>query len=376
MLRSIKRWLSPPARTRRPAPFRPALEALEDRRVLSPLATVTDQSGVMHVYAIDAATHQLLEWDAPVSNPSAAAQVPLATGPQIHAITAGLDPQGRAVVYARADDETIQERTASGGWFSLGKYAFRQVIGGHGGQVWALDTNGNVRYSNSNYPPGTWVSFGGPSAWGASRISVGADASGYDQVFAVGSDTAIYVCTLTGVSSLHPTYVWQLVDNTTAFTDVSATPDNQVYALDANGQLHQDASYVAYWVRSGFTWVAVRKWGDTLLPEAFTPGGTLAHFAQLSAGTDSAGHDVVYALDQCGDLVKYPSGGAAPVQYGSSGFTQVSGGTNGGLVYILSGPNSTTQVGILFSYPNSGLSIGVGTAVLPSGDFALPSALL
>jgi hypothetical protein len=380
MLRCLQQWFSSktPARrranARRSASFRPVVEALEDRRLLSTIATITDRSGITHTYLIDAGFRQLVEVDSSQAGHLSPSSLP--SGPRIHALSAGLDPQGQAVVYAQGDDGSIQERSANGSWFSLGNLNFHEVIGSYHGAVWALGSDGNVYYSDSNLTPGTWLNQGTPNGSSVSRIRVGTDAHNMDQVFAIGSDSAIYVLSTVGVSR-----TWQLVNNSTRFQNISATQDNQVYALDVQGQLHQDAMQIVY-VRSGFTGrtVGLTWWRDTVLPEFFRPDGTRSQFTHLSAGTDVSGHDMVYALDQFGGVVEY-SAGAVP-QFGcdTASCNDVCGGANGVMVATGGGHGSLGAcIGFHFSTASPVYLWNVGRPLepfLPNGEFGwVPTVL-
>jgi hypothetical protein len=319
------------------------LYALEDRLVPSSISSITDRAGVTHFYSISASSHQLVEQVSPPGDDGTSrVQSASSGGPVIDGVSAGLDSQGNAIVYATTSADPwhpdIQVRTADGSWFDLGNLNYDgalQISGSQNGEVFAIGMyTGQVYVNHWNGTPGTWQNLGTPAlsgggGWqGIFQISAGTDAAGNDQVFGIGDEAgAIYVYDIGSGPG------WQLVDSTTSFQKISATQDNKVFAIDNNGQLHQASSGWAYYSFGGaFGWYGgwhfhYHVWHDTPMAEFFSSTGAPTQFSDLSVGTDANGQDVVYAVSWYGVAVEYAAG-SPPVQV-ETGVTQISAAGGG-----------------------------------------------
>jgi hypothetical protein len=288
-------------------------------------------------YAIDSSTHWVVYYD------SCDGQVPtrgnLWTMPQASDVSAGLEPNGAPVVYSisTADQAVWVNNTWSeqleGG--SQGYCMASAISGTRHGEVYAINY-----YSCAVWVHpwnGSWQCLGYPGGKRAWQISAGTD-GGRDQVFAINSDGAIYVYKSTGGAG------WQLVDNTAVFTKLSASQDDNVYAVDANGSLHRESEWRGYLGLNG-PWIDF--WRGAKMPAL---GISLYH--DLSVGTDVNGHDVVYAIDQFQGLVYYDATGSATLRDIN---IKAVDAADGGLFYDVSDlyPNSTTGTPWMFD-PNTG----------------------
>jgi hypothetical protein len=360
-MKRFSNWLgqrSPVRPMRARSPRKPSLnlEVLEDRCVLSVIGSMVDHGGLAHLYAIDAQSHQVEEFQPRADHFIGGNDIIRVSldGPQVDEVTAGLDDQGRAVVYARTRDTStpraVQVRESNGSWFTMGNAGgegVTEISGSPHAAVFSIGASGNVFVNVWNGTPTThWQSLGSPNNARVSRISVGTGLSGKDEVFAIGAGQAIFAYD-TG-----DTRGWQLVDNSASFIDISATQNGEVYAIDSGGTLHHDmvvfqhglTRYPAGFLVGAFgSWafypIAVTLvWSDTAMAEFFLTDGTLAHFRTLSVGKLANGQDVVYAVDTHGNAVKYLPG-QAPRQFAQN-IEQVSG-TDLGWYLAITGPYMT-----------------------------------
>jgi hypothetical protein len=358
------------------------LEVLEGRCLLSLVGSVVDHDGLPHFYAIDAHTHQMEEFQPVVDHFAGNYDIQRVSldGPQVDAVSGGLDREGRAVVYSRTRGigmpQTVQVKTGNGTWYSLGKPAgegVTEICGGLHGAVFAIGTSGNV-YVNSwdGTPTTNWQALGSPrvhatlvksmtsgfsgralavAIGGVSQISVATGYSGKDQVFAIGADQAIYAYD-TGDNR-----GWQLVDNSASFRQISAT-QNAVYAIDSIGRLHHDTGHlhpdtlqlqpvnIKAPSKPVVNEILSYVWDDSLITEEFfLPDGTLDRFRSLSVGKLDDGEDVLYAVDFHGFAVEYIAG-QAPHLFRTN-IEQISG-TDLGWWTAVTGP-VTLRTGSYFS---------------------------
>ena len=124
---------------------------------------------------------------------------------------------------------------------------------------------------------------------------------------------------------------WTLVDSSAAFVHISATINDEVYALDSQGALHQDSEW--------------QFWGlDFWLSAQLVSSSS---YWALSAGTDVNGHDVVYVIDQLGNAILYNANGKA--SWVDSGITELSA-TEGGTFFDVYSDQSTPWGGMPYEY--------------------------
>jgi hypothetical protein len=199
-------------------------------------------------------------------------------GPTITAVSASLyDPNdlSGSEVFALGADHATYVYNATG-WHNLGGWA-RMLCAARDDHVFVIGGDDAVYVNTSGGNEATWQCLGG----GVTAISVGADYSGADQVFAIGEDNHIYVHDGRADPSARR---WQLVDGTASFTQISATQQGTVYALDRDGNLHHSyldwGSFVLSWVN-----------------QAIAPAHRGQRFEALSADSQDAGDDEVYVID-------------------------------------------------------------------------------
>jgi hypothetical protein len=320
---------------------RPCLEALEERQLLSTMSAITYSMPrtthgqvPMHVlYAIDSKSHQLTEYVNDTPQQPAGGTL---GGPSLTAVSASLvqktgNPEPE--VFALAADRSLWLYSQAGGWTSLGG-SYKEVSAERDGRAFLVNSSDQVNVYNAD---GTWGNLGAPTVsydagdWGsytyvyAFGISAGRAAltssALQDVVYAIGPDGAIYDNAGTG---------WQVVDNNHSFSQLSATQDGSVYALDNAGNLYQDS-----WTQlstGGGTWVS-----NTL---AAAPYG--GHWTQISAGTDVNGNDIVYAVESTYQTTFMVNSFGIQEHIRISGTTDISG-TDGGWVYFVQANGNTWQ---------------------------------
>jgi hypothetical protein len=246
-------WTSGASR-RRACSFRPEVESLEERRLLSASGTVTavvDGWGDRVEYGIDNnsyAWRNYGSWEG--------------LGGPVSQLSAGLDANGRAQVFAIGPDSNVWVRN----WIGWRKISngdpgepsgpIRQVSGTVRNEAYVLDQNNGVWLWNGV----SWDSLAGP----VSQVSAGISALGRDQVFAIGSAD--------GMCYVNAGFGWRRLDGAGPFTQISATTHNAVYALDTNG--------AAWSYDPALGWQGL--------------GGS---FLQISAGLDDFGRDQFFAID-------------------------------------------------------------------------------
>jgi hypothetical protein len=312
---------------------RPSLEALEERQLLSATSAITytpaGSTIPAHVlYAIDSRTRRLTEYvnSRPVQSPGGTLG-----GPGLTAVSASIDQKtGNPEVFALAADHSLWLYSLAGGWRSLGG-SDTEVSAERDGRAFVVDSSNLVRVYNAD---GTVQALGAPAYsydagdWGSGTyvyafgISAGRAAltssTLQDVVYAIGPDGGIYANAGAG---------WQVVDNNHSFSQLSATQDGSVYALDNAGNLYQDS------------WTQLSTGGGTWVSHTLPGPGSGNYYTQISAGTDLKGNDLVYAVDKYSYLWEAHSRGAWAIHWhGSSGFvirvTDISG-TDGGRFYFV-----------------------------------------
>jgi hypothetical protein len=285
------------------------LEALEDRFLMSATAAITWQKVVGGSYpnfqyqtthdffAIDYSTGHVVQYEDGVRTDRGDPP-----GGNVTALSVGFDydPHDPPYLYALTSNGSLWCEEL-GIWFSLGQGGFTQISAARYNGVYAVTLLGQVELidlSNNTH----YLGAPGASRWSlgsALQISAGFDPSRNSfEVFAIGRDHAIYEQE-TDIFMQNSTG-WSLVDNQAYFTQISATLQDEVFALDANGALYQETEirwrYFDFW------------YGQHLA--AYQYGGTHAVYWTLSTGTDVNGNDEVYVIDQFSNAFRY-SGGTA-----------------------------------------------------------------
>jgi hypothetical protein len=215
---------------RRPSHCRLYVERLEDRQLLSATSAIAwygngiGASLTHRFYAIDAQSSQVVQYD-DAHGPKPQQYL---YGPCVTDVSASIGSNGIAEVFALATDHSVWVNM-SGSWHNLGGSA--TMISAINGRVYAIASNGSVWFNTDTGSASTWTNIGGYA------LTISATAyHGQDEVFAIGGDNnmmAIWVNSTTGVN-------WQLVDSQRKFSKISATQNNEVYALDATGRLFRE----------------------------------------------------------------------------------------------------------------------------------------
>ncbi len=166
--------------TRRSAgPFVASLEAVEDRKLMSSLTSVSWSSGgVGHseVFALGFNNTVSMSKDGGGFVPQ---------GGYLKAISAGLDSAGNPEVYGIGADNAVWVDDNGSGWVSRGGYV-TAISASANNTVFAIGGD-NAVYVNRG---GTaWTGLGGS----AKALSAGTDAFGRPEVYAIGTDAAAYV---------------------------------------------------------------------------------------------------------------------------------------------------------------------------------------
>ncbi len=318
-MKSLWNWLRRGARTR-PArshqPVRPQLEQLDERLVPSATSAVTTYhpAGVFtlidhDLYAIDQATQQAVDFrTGTFLSPS---RTPLG-GPRVSAVSASVDPAtGYAEVFARATDGSLWLCDSHGAWHDFGGW-YKGLSATRDGHVYAVTGDGSdVRYLDS---AGGDADLGAPNdvyndgPYAGSSLAAGVGWFGSNEVFAIGPDGAIYV------NSVNAPGYWRQVDGRASFQTLSATPNDEVFALDSYGHLYQESEHVMVIGRA-----IVFFWSEQDISNGMT-------YRQISADRDAAGKDEVYAIAANNSLYLNDQGS---LQWRDSDVAEVSGADGG-----------------------------------------------
>jgi hypothetical protein len=318
-LRGFSSAARPTKPGRRPRSFRPQLEDLEGRQLLSGTSLISAISYNSYnpitntvqnhhaLFAIDRTKQQVVEY---------VDQTRYALGgPKVTDVSASIDQSfsifgHRPEVFALNTSGLLWRWAPSTGWLQLGgPTQFAEISATRDGQVYAdtylihnttsvdlIDATGKTYYLGANFYD----------------VSAGRDASGRDEVFALGFDNHIYVNdagTPTG---------WQLVDGSRQFYRISATQHGEVYALDTTGNLFQE-SLVTASVYMLVQPVSLTYWSATQYAQG--------PFYSISADSADSTHDEVYTLDLSGNAYRIgPQGGAVRVATGVSEIAGADGG--------------------------------------------------
>jgi hypothetical protein len=308
--------------------FRPGLEALEDRQLLS----ATSAWLPLHPSAYDRPLFfGIGKYTGQVVFGGTAGNGWAHTIPgspkNITDVSAGVAHDGAYDVFARDSSGGVWEwgTDTGGSWRSLGGRYFKIAAGNHG-EVFALGSDLNV-YENASGTPSGWVKLPGLRAYG--DLSVGVDASGNDQVFAISEDRHSIIG-----HTANPANAWftTVSDLQYDFTTLSATRDNQVWAVNRSRDLMQISLHF-YWFHGPRVFWAATNWG----------GGGGNGITSISAGTDAQGRDVVYVTDRyqiVSSVEPSTSYGINGWHYEISAITDVAGGVNG-YYFVVTARDST-----------------------------------
>jgi hypothetical protein len=317
-LRWVGRTLNTkPTSAHRGYSFRPHIEPLDERLVLSGVSSaisIPHAGGIYSLswterdwYTVDASNGVVLDTPSHVIKFEGTTQYDLGQPPlktcsigQILALGATVDSNtGDGAVFVLTGFEACDEPPADlslsycdslGTWHSLWDqsipvYANAGIPKAYGslgatrdGHVYAESADGtDVRYFDSK---GNSLDLGAPSTAilagsGSLAASVGPHGN---EVFALGADGSIYL----NASSTFGD--WKLIDSRAYFTQLSSTPNNTVFALTNDGRLFQE-TYVLELIPpyNHYSWA-----GQDI------SGGML--WTQISADTDASGQAEVYAV--------------------------------------------------------------------------------
>jgi hypothetical protein len=333
--------------------FRPQLEQLDARLVPSTISSaisIYHPGGILRVpwterdwYTVDQGTGHVLEF-------KGTKRYDLAGPGKIVALSASVDPNtGTGEVFALSHlnvnsgpftiDAGLWLCDSNGAWHSFegwyaGPYGFPIAYddyGGisatHDGHVYAVRSDGaNIDYFDSN---GFSSHLGAPNAgngsWAGNSLAASDSRSGTNEVFAIGPGLAIYVNTGTPGQ-------WQLVDNSTKFVTLSASPNDTVFAVTWDGfggpgKLYEETeqlgfqggkNYYYYWAGKD-----ISVYGHV--------------YGTISADLDASGQAEVYAIDELGNLSVYDQGSWTWKTSGPSGTGGVYdvAGADGGDFYVV-----------------------------------------
>jgi hypothetical protein len=284
----------------RPRAVRPQLERLDDRLVptVSSAITTTYSWGAVHdFYVIDQTTHQVVDLGIETGNGWTYQYRRDLGGPQaphkVGSVSASINPAtGSAEVFALDSDGALWLFNGSGTWKDLGGPGVG--LGGNGysaisatrdGHVYTNQGGfGGIQYIDSN---GNATDLGRPVQSGYSaalEISAGNGRSGENEVFAIGWDNALYV------NSGNTAGGWRLVDNSARFTKIAGTRNDEVFALDSHGHLHQEFEQVWYYHS-----LVLRYWSGQDISSGMTFQGD-GQYGDIYADVDASGQDQVYAF--------------------------------------------------------------------------------
>jgi hypothetical protein len=301
----------------RPHTFRPELEILEERRVMTTsgnISAVVDNLGHAVEYGI-APNHSVVEY-APGQR--------IALGGYVQQISAGRDANGRAQVFALGFDNSIwlNDTTSPSGWQRLQGWGL-QITGTENNQLYVLATNHAV-YVN-NLSANSWQYLGG---W-VVEISVGRDAYGHDQVFALGGDGSTW-----RNDGNSPT-AWQSL-GASAY-QIEGTDHNEVYIIDANhGVSVRNFSADAGWQSLGGYALRISAGTDTQgRDDVFVIAGDWTPWVIRSTGW----HELVTTSTQNGNLGGRSGGGTVTTVPHVTDIT----GTGGDTVFAVASDNSALE---------------------------------
>jgi hypothetical protein len=296
----------------------PAVEQLEERRVLSTsgvISAITDNTGQTAVFALGtdqriyemSATQTHGAWMA-ISDPNAGA---------FRQVSAGLDASGRAVCYGlHAADSAVWKLDVYGltsssphyDELNLGLQA-NGISGTRNNEVFAIRANSASGVSIYNANSNSWFTWNGP--WGGvMQISTGVDRYGHDEVYILNGNHEVYRLD-NGVYWKLPMHATQISAGVGSnWTDVDlfyiSSTDTDAYHYDgSNSQL------VAYYC------------------------------SQISAGLDRYGNEIVYTIDLYYHwMYRHDLSGNLNGEWESGNITQISAAGNDMVFAVTPGDNS------------------------------------
>jgi hypothetical protein len=303
MSRLLKKFFggrsAPRATPRRPA-SRLELERLDERLLLSATSAVTSLDGHQSdLYAIDARTRQVVDFH------SVGALMTTHTylgGPQnVTDVAAGFlsfdsvdKPEVVALTAGRAVWAYVPNAEGGYHWNYLGTgFTAISATDDVFGSVFAINQKGQVLENIPYGDPSSWTPFGTPGV-AVTAISASKDQAGNAEVFALGANGHIYLDRFDANFNPKP---WVTVDSRKAYKQISANDQNTVYGLGlADGQITKETEF-NFWIFGH----RIDVWFGSQLPSwRVWPLGWVQRFTQISAGTDMAGRDVVYAVGYYG----------------------------------------------------------------------------
>jgi hypothetical protein len=312
----------PASATRHPV-FRPQLEQLDERLLLSMSSAITIPHGwgtEYDWYAVDNSSRQVVMF----SNTN---RYNLGGPGNIGGVSASIDPRsGYGEVFALSVynsrqfnfDATLWLCDSSGNWHNFGG-DYTGISATRDGHVYAVTADGASVWYLDSYGNGT--DLGAPNTgsgpFASPSLAAGIAWFGWNEVFAIGPGLAIYV------NSGNAAGQWRLVDNSARFISLSAANDT-VFALTwdgfgQGGKLYQETEHLRLTNRGGYFY-----WTDQDIS-----GGRL--YSTISADTDPSGRAEVYAVDTNTYLLLYDQG-ASVVEF--IGVYDVSG-AGGGYRYVV-----------------------------------------
>jgi hypothetical protein len=249
------------------------------------------------------------------------------SGPQLTDVSLSVTSTGwfswAPEVFALDTSHRLWLCDASGNWSFFGGN-WGSISATRDGHVYGLSAYDNsIAFMDSQ---GLGNNLGVPGSNGlayALQISAGQDGTGNDQLFAIGPGGAIYV------NKTNAPGGWQLVDNSHFYYAISAGLHDTVYALDDAGNLYQENEY-SFWIWG----VHVDFWAAQGLTT--DPGWHLDpnwRLTAISADSDGAGHDEVYAADMDGQDYRFSSAGHQVVGTGAE-----VAGADGGWFFSVESP--------------------------------------
>jgi hypothetical protein len=260
--------------------WKPAVEALEERALMSTTSAVAWTSGgVTHstFYAIGQNDNVEVSVDGGAFTD---------LGGYAKQLSAGLDVFNKPEVYAIGADNAVWLNKGSG-WVSLGGY-LKEISATVENTIYGIGIDDNI-YLSHGAPGLGWFNTG----LKARQISAGADAIGNPEVYAIGFNNNVYAGNGSGGPAGFANwggYVKQ----------ISATVDSTVYAIGADNAVYKDSGS-----GSGSGWVSL--------------GG---YAKQISAGIDGAFGPFVFAISLNDGLLS--NHGSGWVNFGGY-VTQISG---------------------------------------------------
>jgi hypothetical protein len=278
---------SNPASANRPRSFRPQLEQLDSRLVptmVSSAISIPHNWGWLNWterdwYALDNSTLQVVEFQG-------TSRHNLGGPAGVTAVSASIDPKtGFAEVFVLDSNYALWLCDSSSTWHSFGG-RYEDISASRDGHVYAVSlADLHVRYLDSN---GSSTDLAAPKPgilgphWSYGNTSILAASVGWfgsNEVFAVGSDLAIYV------NSGNDPGQWRLIDNSRQFVNLSATVNDTVFAMTTDWKLYQETEHF-----QGVGWYGFFYWSS----QDITGG---KQWYRISADTDASGRDEVYAID-------------------------------------------------------------------------------